>query len=124
VIPPCATVVVACAGLEVIGKPLEERYVHRPELVAALAGQELGSTVGPATLARVLLHQQGGRKGLPAGARFFVLLNGASPALQPVAERVLSELAAAAELELTTLVCRRRQDDPVVDARLIRGEYL
>ena len=122
VIPACATVVVACVGLEVVGKPLADRHVHRPELVSALARQEPGSPVEAATVARVLLHEEGGRKGLPAGGRFFVLLNGASPPLMPAAERVLSELAAAAEVEVTALICRRRQADPVVEARVIRGE--
>src|SRR5204863_6581863 len=74
-IPPAAGVVVAMAGLDVLGYPLDDRRVHRPERVAAILGVDLGTPVDERMVARVLASPEGGRKGVPANARYAVLLN-------------------------------------------------
>lgn len=79
-VPRCATVVVSVCGLDVLGRPLDERAVHRPERVAALAGVPAGTTIDEALVAAVLAHPDGGRKGVPLGARWVVLLNKADSA--------------------------------------------
>ena len=58
-----------------IGQPLAEEFVHRPERVAALAGCRLGDTVSPSLVATVLRHPQGSTRGAPAGSRVVELLN-------------------------------------------------
>ncbi|MBA4179045.1 MAG: putative selenium-dependent hydroxylase accessory protein YqeC [Anaerolinea sp.] len=75
-IPRSATDVVVCVGLEVLGHALEADRVHRPEIVARLAGSFPGAIVTAATIVRVLLHEAGGRKNVPPGARLHALLNG------------------------------------------------
>lgn len=75
-IPSTATDVVVCVGLDILGKPLDARYVHRPEIVCALTGAAPGERVSADLIARVLLHDDGGRKGVPPGARLHALLNG------------------------------------------------
>jgi probable selenium-dependent hydroxylase accessory protein YqeC len=75
VIPGCATHAVACVGLEVLGKELGERYVHRPEIVAALTGLTLGQPVPAEAVLEVLLHERGGRKGVAPGQALCALLN-------------------------------------------------
>ncbi|GIW17777.1 MAG: hypothetical protein KatS3mg064_0934 [Tepidiforma sp.] len=75
VIPGAATHVVVCAGLQALGKPLDERWVHRPEVAARLCGLRPGQPLTAEAMAAVLLHPEGGRKGVPAGARLFALLN-------------------------------------------------
>src|SRR5690606_22883152 len=75
VIPSRTTDVVVCVGLDVLGKPLTEEHVHRPEIVARLAKVELGEPVTMEIIMRVLVHEEGGRKGLPEGARLHALLN-------------------------------------------------
>jgi molybdenum cofactor cytidylyltransferase len=80
VIPAGAADVVVCAGLQVLGRPLDERWVHRPELAAGLAGVAPGSPVTPWVAATVLLAPAGGRKGVPRGARCHALLNVAGEA--------------------------------------------
>jgi probable selenium-dependent hydroxylase accessory protein YqeC len=75
VIPTDTTLVVPVVGADVFGKPLDTDHVHRPELVGALSGAPLGMPITPAIVARVLAHAQGGRKGVPAGARVVVLIN-------------------------------------------------
>jgi molybdenum cofactor cytidylyltransferase len=98
VIPADTTLVVPVVGADVIGKPLDADHVHRPELVSALCGAPPGTPITPAIVARVLAHPEGGRKGVPAGARVVVLINKVeslpdrSPARE-TAERLLREPA-------------------------------
>ncbi len=75
VVPEITTILVPIAGLDSIGRPLDDAHVHRPETVAALARQELGSTVTAETVARVLCHPEGGAKHRPSRARLVPLLN-------------------------------------------------
>lgn len=75
VIPSRATDVIVCVGLEILGKPIDEEHVHRPEIVARLARASIGDTVTIEHLLGVLSHDDGGRKGVPPGARLHALLN-------------------------------------------------
>jgi probable selenium-dependent hydroxylase accessory protein YqeC len=75
VIPAATTLVVPVVGADIFGAPLDAEHVHRPELVSALSGAPLGTPITPAIVARVLAHPDGGRKGVPAGARVIVLIN-------------------------------------------------
>ena len=100
VIPPQATLVVPVAGLDALEGPLDE-VAHRAEIVKRIRNYELGirneeqgsvpspsgrglgrgSIAGgqewltPAELARVLIHPDGGLKGVPERARFVPFLN-------------------------------------------------
>ena len=75
VIPASATDVIVCVGLEVLGKPLDDEHVHRAEIAARLGRTELGAPVTIDTILRVLTHEEGGRKGVPEGARLHALLH-------------------------------------------------
>lgn len=74
-IPPFVEVVVVTAGMRGLGHPLDENFIHRPEIFGALSGLEAGEPVSEAAVIRVLTHPQGGLKNIPAGARKVVLLN-------------------------------------------------
>jgi probable selenium-dependent hydroxylase accessory protein YqeC len=75
VIPVETTLVVPVVGADVLGKTLDAESVHRAELVSALSGASLGSTITPEVVARVLAHRDGGLKGVPPGARVVVVIN-------------------------------------------------
>ncbi|MBC7324845.1 MAG: putative selenium-dependent hydroxylase accessory protein YqeC [Moorella sp. (in: Bacteria)] len=75
VIPRETTLVVTVAGLPVVGRPLAAPGVHRSRLVAGLLGREEGVLLAVEDVARILVHPAGGRKGVPPGARWAVLLN-------------------------------------------------
>lgn len=75
VIPSCSTVVVAVAGLSVLGQPLTEEWVFRPELAAPLMGLAIGDTIDAAAIARLIVHPGGLFTGTPPGARRFLFLN-------------------------------------------------
>ncbi len=75
VIPEWVDTVVVVAGLSALGKPLDERHVHRPERFARLSGLQPSEAITPHALVAVLSHPEGGLKGIPATARRMVLLN-------------------------------------------------
>jgi probable selenium-dependent hydroxylase accessory protein YqeC len=115
VIPTGATLVVSVVGVDAAGRPLDETHVHRPERVAAISGASVGATVTPEMIAAVLRHPAGGRKGLPAGARWVPLLNKADSAgRRDVAEVVAALLAPAAE---RVVIAHLKRTPPV--ARLV-----
>ena len=75
VIPAETTLVVPVVGADVLGQPLDADHVHRPELVSALSGAQPGAPVTPEIVARVLAHERGGCKAVPARARVLVIIN-------------------------------------------------
>lgn len=110
VIPDGATLVVTVVGMDAIGRPLDERHVHRPERVAAIAGAAIGAPVTAAMVARVLDHPEGGHKGLPAGARWAALLNKADTAARLAAATAVASLVAPAD---RVIISRLRHAPPV-----------
>ena len=92
VIPPEARLVIAVAGLDGIGQSIRDA-AFRPKLYAKLCGKAETERVTPRDVALVLSHEAGQRKGVPANARFTVLLNKADDA-----GRRMSALAVATEL--------------------------
>ncbi len=75
VIPHQTTLVVALAGLEVLGKPLEVPFIYRPSILASLLRKKEGDLIAPDDIAKALMHPFGGQKDVPAGARWVALLN-------------------------------------------------
>lgn len=112
-VPPCATVVIAVVGADVLGRPLDEAHVHRPEMVAALSGARQGEAVTAATVAAVLSHAQGGRKALPPSARFVVLINKVSQGRLEGARDTARLLLARGVARV--VLAQVRATEPVVD---------
>lgn len=75
VIPENTSIVVALAGLEVLGRPLGEEMVFRSELAGKLMQLSPGETITVPALARLLAHPSGAFKGAPPQARRFIFLN-------------------------------------------------
>lgn len=91
VIPEWVEQVVVVVGLSGLGKPIDEKTVHRVEQFALLSGEVPGAIITSQSLERVLLHEQGGRKGIPSGARTSVLLNQADSELEVEEGRRLAD---------------------------------
>lgn len=94
VLPRGATMVVACVGMAALGVPLEVGC-HRPDRVAAVAGCAPSDVLTPQRLVRVLLGGDGSRKDVPAGARYAVMLNRATPADEAAIAEIVERLAEA-----------------------------
>lgn len=86
--PDCC---VAVIGLDSVGKPLDGAHVHRSAQACAVAGQEPGSPVTPATLACLAEHAGGLFRNCPEGCRRLVFANKAD---RPDALAAASEAAA------------------------------
>ena len=92
VIPDGVDLVAAVVGAQVLGQPLNERRVHRPERVRALLGAQAAGCreVTPEIVAAVLAHPQGGRKSVPEGTQYVVVVANAARH-----ERAAQSIAAA-----------------------------
>ncbi len=112
VIPTTATVVVPVVGIDVIGKALNSESVHRTELTAELAQANVGDEITPEIVTRVVLHPSGGRKGLPAGARWIPLINKVVSEFEGESARQIAEqlLAGGAEVVISGSV---QSEDPI-----------
>lgn len=92
-IPATADTVVPIVSARVVGEPLTEELVHRPQRVAALTNLSLGDPVTPAAVAEVLTHRRGGLKFVPARATAVPLVNMVDDAaLEDVAREVAAEI--------------------------------
>ncbi len=78
VLPDGVTHVLACISPTVLGKPLDNQAVHRPERVASLTCTPPGTLITPDLTAMVLAHEEGGRKTVPPGATFAVVVTNAT----------------------------------------------
>lgn len=75
VIPSSTTILVPVAGVDAVGRRLDETIVHRPEIVSRVAATQLGQVITPQALSAVLVHPHGGLKNAPHDARVMPLLN-------------------------------------------------
>ena len=74
-IPERAETVLPVASVHVLGKPLSEEHVHRPERVADLTGLSPGDPIEARHVAGVLAHSDGGLKDVPSAATIVPVLN-------------------------------------------------
>jgi probable selenium-dependent hydroxylase accessory protein YqeC len=112
-LPPSATLVVGVVGADIFGRALSPESVHRPERVSAITGASLGDPITPALVAAVMASGNGGRKSVPAGARYAVLINKVTERrLAPARETGRLLLAGGVDL---VVLARVRDTPPVVE---------
>lgn len=75
VIPGTTTVLVVVVGADILGKTLDSRYVHRPEIVSRLTGREIGSVIDAELIAGLIAHPEGLLRKCPDGARVVLFIN-------------------------------------------------
>lgn len=92
-LPSSTTVAVAVLGLDAVGAEIDEANVHRAGLARRLLGEPVDAParLTPEQAARLLVHPEGGRKAVPAGARFSVLLNKAEGAARLACGRLVAD---------------------------------
>jgi probable selenium-dependent hydroxylase accessory protein YqeC len=74
-VPATADTVILVASARVVGKPLTDEHVHRPERVAALTDLDVGDRIDAAAVGTVLASRAGGRKRVPPTATVVPLIN-------------------------------------------------
>ncbi len=117
VIPDAAAVVLAVAGMDALGRPLDAAHVHRPELVGELTGLHQGQAIRPHDVAVVLLRaarpreedgeRRGKRRGPAPPALVPVLNKVDSPDLVPAASEVARKLTSRGVGKVLLTSCRK-----------------
>ena len=74
-VPEFVEFVVQVVGLTGLGKSLNDKNVHRPEIFSRLSGLSIGESITADSLVRILKHRESGLKNIPANARRVALLN-------------------------------------------------
>ena len=74
VIPAQTTIALIVLSAEAINQPLNGEIAHRPERIAALLDINQGELLTPELIARLLTHELGGLKNIPAQAGVYVLI--------------------------------------------------
>ena len=74
-VPEFVESVVQVVGLTGLGKSLNDKNVHRPEIFSRLSGLSIGESITADSLVRILKHSESGLKNIPANARRVALLN-------------------------------------------------
>ena len=98
VIPSASTTVVVVASMAAIGGPISA-VAHRPERVAGLIGARPDDILTLEGAAAVLLHPDGGLKGIPAGARVVMVARSPEPATARIAAELAPILAAHSRVD-------------------------
>ncbi|MDD5285128.1 MAG: selenium cofactor biosynthesis protein YqeC [Desulfuromonadaceae bacterium] len=92
VIPSKTTVLVAVAGLDVLGKPLSEESVFRSALAGKLMGLSEGETITESALARFFSQPSAPFKGAPPSSRRFIFLNKGDDSIRTASGTKIAEL--------------------------------
>ena len=104
------------AGMDAVGRQIEEDRVHRPERIRRVPDATEPARLTPEMVARLLAHPQGGGKNRPPGAELVALLNKAENA----PARACARLAArrlAADGHPALIASAGRMDGPPVHER-------
>ncbi len=92
-IPPCVNAVVVLAGLKGLGKKLNKKAAHRPELISQLTGLPMGEKIEIENLKKLLAHPKGGLKNISEGMEKILVINQAdSPDLLAEARKISNSL--------------------------------
>lgn len=115
-IPETTDVVLALASVRAVGKRLDAEIVHRPERVAAITDLDVGDRITPEAVATILAQPEGGRKDVPARARYVPVLNMVDDPVTETNARRIGTLICSESTAPDRVVCTRMiDDDPVVD---------
>ena len=80
VVPSSTTKIIGVIGLDAVGRPIAEEYVHRPELFCETVNRCMGDMIDTEAVVNLIVSEQGLFKGVPEGCAKYVLLNKADNA--------------------------------------------
>ncbi len=117
VIPAVTRSVVIVAGLDVLGKPLNDRWVFRSRLYGQVTGLALGTPLSEDSVVAAVLAERGLARGAPAGAERIVFLNKADrPEVFDAGRRIAALLVEPhPNRPARVLIGRAAHDPPVLE---------
>ena len=83
VVPAATALLTPVIGLDVLGKPLDARHVHRPELFAERVGMNPGEPISPDAILKILFGSKGYLAKAPKTATIIPFLNKLDTMPQP-----------------------------------------
>ena len=83
VVPAATALLTPVIGLDVLGKPLDARHVHRPELFAERVGMNPGEPINPNAILKILFDSKGYLAKAPKTATIIPFLNKLDTLPQP-----------------------------------------
>jgi probable selenium-dependent hydroxylase accessory protein YqeC len=113
-IPDGADTVVPIASAHVVGDPLTEEHVHRPERVAAIADIGVGETIHATDVAAVLASERGGLKDVPPDATAIPLVNKIDDERDERVGRDIAEEVLARANVPRVVLARMNNENPLV----------
>jgi probable selenium-dependent hydroxylase accessory protein YqeC len=102
--PRSTSLAVAVVGIDAVGAPLAEEYIHRPDRVSAITGLALGQPVTPAVVAECVTHPEGLFARVPPHARRVLLINKVKTSLQLEASQEIVSCLASRNLSLQVII--------------------
>jgi probable selenium-dependent hydroxylase accessory protein YqeC len=75
VIPPWSQLCITVVNHEILGQPLTDALVHRPQRVAELTGLKIGAPITPQAVGMVLTHPDTYAPKIPSGAQRTIYLS-------------------------------------------------
>ena len=109
VLPVSASLVIAVAGLDGIGRSVSDA-AFRPELYAGVLGVDTTHIVAPADVARVLCDDRGQHKHVRAPMRFAVLLNKADTGARISLARQVAEALDPARVSCAVIASSKEME--------------
>ncbi len=115
VIPETTSRVVGIVGLSGVGKPLTDKWIHRPERFEEIAGLAAGATVTEAAVGDIFIHEKGIFKGTPTHALRVAFLNQADiPGAREVGKTIARLLRGIERTGLKRIVIGQTKFEPPV----------
>ena len=114
-LPDSADIVCPIASVQVVGEPLTEAAVHRPERVSEITGLEHGEQIAASTVGTVIASVNGGLKRVPPDATVIPILNKVdNDRWLSVAHDIADVIHEQANVP-RVLLTRMLDDEPLVD---------
>jgi len=114
VIPRDTTVLVVVVGADILGKTLDSRHVHRPEIVSRLTGRKIGSIIDTDMIAELISHPEGMLREYPPDARVVLFINKIDLLPDPDEGYRLEKLVLGKKIEKVILGSAMSQDPILV----------
>lgn len=99
VIARAADLVIAVVGVDCLGRPLDDRFVHRAARFAELTGRPAGAPIRCADVAAILFHPEGYLRAVPARAGVAVFVSKVRSAAERQAAAELARVLVAADAD-------------------------
>ena len=115
VIPQCTQWLVAVIGLEAVGKPLNEKWAFRPQLVSKITGLNQGASISESAIAKLFVDTNGIMRGFSAQTKRFAFLNQAdSPERLAAGQRIAKMIKSQKTVNFAGVLIGQTLCEPIV----------